>query len=275
MPARMARYYFGRLNLITSGRDKRPIIRDALSSHAVVQIRSQRWGFYEFSEIDSYFTGFLVKYRPTVEEEVVNTERGVLEDVSIENRVTAKSRFFLHVHSGVIAYRPVVYEIPRVTFADRFVQVFENALDNFFVNAEIQSIEQERKLLEELSGFKAIHKVSIYLHPSNPNSRKIWRRIDKRMRDLNATSYRENYETKQEKGSLKIADDPDVRRKIAMAEDGYGSVVVTGERDGKMDTVSTNDNPFSILAPSNDEDPKFAFPALRQAISEFLSRFNP
>lgn len=274
MTPQLARYYFGRLNLIIAGRDKRRTIRDALSSHAVVGLRAQRWGFYEFAEIESYFTGFLVKYRPTAEEEVANPDRGVLEDLAIQNRVTAKSRFFLHVHSGLLAYHPVAYEIPRDTFANRFVEVFEHALQNFFVNAEIQSIEEERKLLDELNEFKSIRKVSIYLHPSNPSSRKVWRSTDERLRNLNATSYRENYETKPQKGSLKIANDRDLRKKIAMAEDGYGKVAVTGERKGKIETVSTSDNPLSILAPSNDEDPRIPFPVLRDAIDGFLARFK-
>lgn len=274
MAPNQTRYYFGRLNLITAGRRKHDVIRDALSSRAVVEIRSQRWGFYEFSEIDSYFTGFLVKYRPSAEEEVANPEQGTLEDVPIENRVTAKSRFFLHTESGLIAYHPIVYHIPRKTFATRFAEVFEHALQGFFVNAEIQSIEEQRKLIDELERFKSIRKVSIYLHPSNPSSRDIWRRQDDRLRQLNATSYRENYETKPEKGSLRVAQDEDLRQKIAMAEDGYGKVDVLGERDGKMQKVSTGDNPLSSLAPADDHDPPYILAAIRDTVAEFLSRFR-
>lgn len=269
-----AQYYFGRLNLITAGHEKRQLTQEALSSRAVLEKRGQRWGFYEFSEIDSYFTGFLVKYRASAEEEVANPERGILEDIPIENRVTAKSRFFLHVESGLIAYHPILYQIPRRTFATRFAEVFEHALRGFFVNAEVQSIEQQRRLIDELARFKSIRKVSIYLHPSNPSSRDIWRRQDERLRDLNATSYRENYETRPEKGSLKVAEDEDLRQKIAMAEDGYGKVDVTGERDGKSQKISTGDNPLSAPAPADDQDPPSVLAALRETFTDFLSRFK-
>jgi hypothetical protein len=38
-------------------------------------------------------------------------------------------------------------------------------------------------------------------------------------------------------------EDREIAQKIAMAEDGYGKVEVTGEKDGKIRRISTRDNP--------------------------------
>ena len=148
-------------------------------------------------------TGFLVKYKPSAEEEIVVPVRHALEDKAIENRVTAKSRFFLHAESGLIAYHPAGSQIPRKLFTTRFVEVFELALQNFFVNAEIQSIEEQFKFMDELRAFAAVHQVSIYLHPSNPSSRDIWRDLDQRIRAINSSSYKEKYEIERRRGTLR------------------------------------------------------------------------
>jgi len=278
MPQRQVRYYFGRLNLITPGRVKLEVLRNALASDAVLEVRGQSWGFYEFSELrssdPSLLTGFLVKYKPKAEEEIVVPERHALEEKAIENRVTAKSRFFLHANSGLIVYHPVGSQIPRQLFASRFVEVFQYALQDFFVSADIQSIEEQFKFIEELKSFTTVHQVSIYLHPSNPSSRDVWQNLDQRIKAINASSYKEKYESDKRRGTLRIIEDTEISQKIAMAEDGYGKVDVTGEKDGKIRRISTRDNPLSILAPPDDEKPEEVFPALRDTITSFLERFR-
>jgi hypothetical protein len=278
MAQRQVRYYFGRFNLITPGRDKLEVLRNALASDAVLEVRGQSWGFYEFSELRSshlsLLTGFLVKYKPRVEEEIVVPERHALEEKAIENRVTAKSRFFLHANSGLIVYHPAGSQIPRQLFASRFVEVFQHALQNFFVNADIQSIEEQFKFIEELKSFTTVHQVSIYLHPSNPGSRDVWRDVDQRIKTINATSYKEKYESDRRKGTLRVIEDTEISQKIAMAEDGYGKVEVTGEKGGKIRKISTSDNPLSVLAPPDDERPEQVLPALRDTITSFLERFR-
>lgn len=278
MASKLVRYYVGRLNLISASSAKLDLQRRALASSTVLEVRKQRWGFYEFKELgegpDIFFTGFLVKYKAAVDEEIVVPERHTLEDTSIENRVTAKSRFFLHGPSGLIAFHPVSNQISRQLFAGRFAEVFEHSMGNFFVNAEIQSIQEQVTLLDELRYFRTVNRVSISLHPSNPSNRDIWRRVDERLRGVNATSYRESYEADARKGGLRVTEDPDITQKIAMAQDGYGKVEVIGERDGKLVKFSTRDNPMSILAPSDVEGPNRIFPAIRESVSSFLDRFR-
>jgi len=103
MAPKQVRYYFGRLNLIVAGREKIQVLKTALASNVALRVRGQSWGFYEFRELiertELFQTGFLVKYKPEAEEEIAVPERRALEDKSIENKVTAKSRFFLHANS--------------------------------------------------------------------------------------------------------------------------------------------------------------------------------
>lgn len=254
MRPRTAKYYFGRLNVVSGGSDKLELLRKALSSKAVLEVRGQRWGFYEFKSLEdltgSFLTGYLVKYRPEDEDEVVVPENHTLVESAVRNRVTAKCRFFLHARTGLLAYHPIAGQIPKDTFTTRFVQVFKHAMEDFFVDAEIRPVVRDYELLDQLARFSAVHQVAIALRPSNPSSRDIWKRQDERIRELNATSYHEKLEIDPRKGSLNVAGDDDIRAKISMAQDGYGQVDVTGQIDGREQTISTKDNPVTLILSS-------------------------
>jgi len=276
---RTAKYYFGRLNVVSGESDKLELLTRALSSKAVLEVRGQRWGFYEFRSLEDlmgpFLTGYLVKYRPEDEDEVVVPENHTLAESAVRNRVTAKCRFFLHAPTGLLAYHPIAGQISKDTFTTRFVEVFEYAMENFFVGAEIEPIGREYELLEQLARFTAVHAVAIALRPSNPRSRDIWKRQDERIRELNASRYREILEIDPQKGSLNVADDGDIRAKIAMAQDGYGRADVTGQLDGKEQTISTSDNPVTIILSSyDDEHPEHFLPAIRETVISLMERFK-
>jgi hypothetical protein len=276
---RTAKYYFGRLNVVSGGSDKLVLLTTALSSKAVLEVRGQRWGFYEFSRLEDlmgpFLTGYLVKYRPEDEDEVVVPENHTLAESAVRNRVTAKCRFFLHARTGLLAYHPIAGQIPKDAFTTRFVQVFKHAMEDFFVDAEILPIGRDYELLEQLARFTAVHEVAIALRPSNPSSRDIWKRQDERIRELNATCYREKIEIDPRKGTLNVADDGDIRAKIAMAQDGYGRADVTGQLDGREQTISTKDNPVTIILSSyDDEHPEHFLPEIREMVVSLMERFK-
>lgn len=277
MANRPIKYYFGRLNLIANYTDKREFILVGLRSPKFVEHRGYKWGFFEASELQTEFGpflhGYLVKYKPETDEEVAVPETRKLSDEAIANRVTAKSRFFLHVESGLIAYHPVGNQIESRTFCKRFVKLFENAFNNFFVNAEIQAIEEQYKIFEAIKKFKSISKVVIYLHPSNPSNSERWERVDKRLKTLGASSYHEQYEGKPKGYGLDIVEDEELTSKIFMADDGYGKADVTGEMDGEVRTISTKDNPITALAPNDEEPPETVIDRLSSTIKSIFSRF--
>ncbi len=279
MKRRQIQYFFGRLNVIAPGRDKRKVLTDGLRQDTFKIKRKHQWGFFEVGisdegELGQFVHGFLVKFRPQTEEEVVIPETHRLDDATVANRVIAKSRFFLHLASSVIAFHPVGNLISREVFQHRFVELFQEALGQFFVSAEILSIDDPEQLLSSMRRFTHVQELSIYLHPSNPTNRDVWRRTDERLRRLKAGSYEETFEAAFQTGGLEITNDEEVIAKITMAEDGYGKATVTGELDGEQRTVSTHDNPITALAPADEEAPEVALARIATVVRRILERFT-
>jgi len=277
MPNKPVRYYFGRLNLIATFKDRREFILGGLRTDKFIERRNFIWGFFDIKEINTnqglFIHGYLVKYRPESELEVALPEKHKLGEVTAPNLVEAKSRFFLHIESGLIVYHPVGGQIENDVFCERFIEIFHEALDKFFVNAEIQAIEERFQVLEIIKKFKSISKVEIYLHPSNPNLSDLWKDIDQRLKTLSATSYKEVYENDKKESTLNVADDSEIRGKVAMAEDGYGKASVTGELEGEVKTVSTKDNPITALAPGDEEEPEKVLESLDESLRRIFQRF--
>jgi hypothetical protein len=278
MPGREIKYYFGRLNLIAAYDDKKEFLLKALITKKILEYGLAKWGFFDINEIENsegiFINGYLVKYKNEFTEEVANEDTHKIQDQAIENFIVAKSRFFLHIKSGMIIYHPAGKKIQQFIFRERFAKLLEYSLDNMFIDAEIQSIEDNYKIFEEIKKFEKIKKVNIYLHPSNPSTRHIWRRTDERMKKLNAGSYSEHYEADALKGDLNIKSDKDIHSKITMADDGYGKAEVIGVMDGDSKTISTSDNPVTIMAPNDDEPANTVLERMTSKIKEIFKRFT-
>jgi hypothetical protein len=192
----------------------------------------------------------------------------------VENRIRAKARFFLHLRSHVIAYRPFGREISRVVFANRFKELFETNLGKFFVDAEIFPIDEERRIQEAIKSLRTVSRVRVFLHPSNPSNRSAWKAIDQRLRALELAAYREDYEAAPTSTGLALTEDREIASKIAMAEDGYGAVQIVGETGGERRTVSTRDAPVVSTAPGDEEPPEVVLQRLTTAVKRILDRFT-
>lgn len=278
MPIRPVQYYFGRLNILANYDDKRKFLLKALKTKKKLEHRNSNWGFFEIKELQSEFGdfihGFLVKYRPDFSEEVANEETHNLQIQDIENFVIAKSRFFLHIESGLIAYHPSGNAIRPKIFKVRFTKLFEFALDDFFISTEIQSIEEEFKIFDAIKRFQKIRTVNIYLHPSNPTNRDRWKRTDDRLKELRVGSYQEKYDAEPVSGDLDIREDEEIASKIVMADDGYGIAEVSGILDNEEKKISTGDNPTSTQAPNDEESAENVLEALANKIRELFGRFK-
>jgi hypothetical protein len=278
MDNRQVRYFFGRLNIVAQRSDIRGLLTDGLQREALVSHRGLQWGFFQLATISSglgdFVHGFLVKYKSRTEEEVAVPETREIYDQTVENRIRAKARFFLHISSHVIAYRPFGREISRVVFANRFKELFEANLDRFFVDAEIFPIDEERRLHEAIRHFQRVSRVRVFLHPSNPSNRDIWKRVDQRLRSLEVASYREEYEADPKSRGLGLTEDREIASKIAMAEDGYGTVQIVGDADGEKRTVSTRDAPVIASAPQDDQPPEVVLERLSLTVKRILDRFT-
>jgi hypothetical protein len=273
-------YLFGRLNLVAAYEDyeaKRKLVIRGLHSKTEVEIRNVLWSFLDVGETrdddERYAFGYLVKYRRVTEEEVARPDLGSIGDTPVENLIVAKSRFFLHLQSGVIAFHPIGNQIEANVFCDRFKRVFEKEFEGFFIAAEIQIIQEQYKIFEVLSDFETVTKVQLSLHPSNPNLSEMWKDIDKDFKNKGVDSYTEIYEAGKKSPTLNIVNDKNVRGKIAMAEDGYGKAAVTGKLKGKTKTVTTRDNPVSAQARSEQFTAREVLDDLLSVFKLIFSRF--
>lgn len=278
MSTRASLYYIGRLNLISAYRDdKKTFLLRGLRSSVALPVKTYAYGFFKVEEvqydIEDYISGFLVKYRPSEPSEVVDTDTREIEDQEFRDRVRAKSRFFLHVKTGIIAYQ-VFGEFSEKVFKKNFCDLLEQAYDNFFVNVEIQTINQEVSFFESLKRLDTISKVSIYLHPSNPSNREIWRRQDERLQELKIESYKEEYKFKSSSNGTAAKDDEEISSKLHMASDGYGKARIIGKVDGETKVVSTGDNPVVCNVETDDEEEPSTQDIMAQIVPTFKSIFR-
>jgi hypothetical protein len=267
---RPIRYHFGRFNLIAVYENKADYLGRGLRTQEVIKSRNQGWGFFDVNlieiEEENYYSGYLVKYNPEgEEEEVVNLEEGTIEERFFPNSVTAKSRFFLNIRTGVIAFY-LKSGVNKKQFKDFFCKIFELGHQNLFVNAEIQDIENDYDFFNRIRRFETIFEVQIYLHPSNPSNNDRWKRIDERIKALNASSYRETIQSKKNDKDLDVLSDEEFVSKAHMAQDGYGKAKVKGLVGGEKDDASTGETPVTALASREGET--------RNVLQELLPTFK-
>ena len=275
--ADQATYYFGRLNLMASYDDRSPFLMQGLHAREPVEVRKIRWAFFDVGEIsgnDGVFAyGFLAKYRATTDEEVAREDIGALADTPIANLVVAKSRFFIHLDTGIIAFHGVQGQIDVDLFCNRFKRVFEHAYGRFFVAADIEMIQEDYKLLEVLSQFSSITRLRLSLHPSHGEQREQWKDVDDELRRKGVDNYSETLEAGRQSLSLRVQMDKNLIAKIAMAQDGYGRAQVKGRLHGRIKAVSSSDNPVNSSVPNNDRTLEELLAGLSPTFFHLFTRF--
>jgi hypothetical protein len=248
MANRAFRYYFGRLNIISAyTEEKKTFLERGLNAGTLIPQKSYTWGFYEIESIldnnDHYLSGFLVKYNPLDPKEIVNNDTRTIEQQEARNHIKSKARFFLHIKTGIISYQPTS-GINEKSFRKNFSELLEASYENFLINAEIQLINREESFFNDIRRLDSIEKIFINLHPSNPTSRNLWKRVDERLQDLNVESYVETYKLKNQNNTLSIVEDEDINSKLHIASDGYGEGKIKGKKDEEAITITTGDNPI-------------------------------
>ena len=280
MPSYKRKYFFGRLNTIAVYENKKNFIMNGLRPGVSIESHGNGWLFAEISEIvndlGDFIHGYLVKYSDSFEE-VIHPEEGQFDETSIQDRVKAKSEFFLHIKSGLIAYHPVGKKIPRPLFDSKFRDLFEKAYDNFFVSAEIQTVEDRFEIFEQIRGLQVVEKITFRLHPSNPNNDPIWKDVDDDIHSMDAANYLEEYSSKpgSKKGLNKdlILNSDRIKGRFIMAEDGYGKGEVVGTKDGQTKNLSTGKNPTTATILLKEE-PEENLNALKDTLKKIFDRFK-
>jgi hypothetical protein len=276
------KYYFGRLNVMAQFEDyeeKGNLIFDLISRGESYPYRNYHYTFAEPEKAkgpngDEYFTGYLVKYSKTGRDETVDTESQSFGTEKVDNKTEAKVRFFVHPKKGLIMHHASGSTLSANSFRNRFAELLKSSRKEGFFQAEVQVINDQDEIFREMEELKSITNVKVSLHPSNPNPNPTYEDIDEDLRDKNAQKYVEEYDSGD--GALNIKDDEEVRKKISMANDGYGHGKVSGiDENGEKKTVATDDQPTSEDVPIeenlNSED---ILSILGDKIKSIMGRFE-
>lgn len=261
MSSRTHTYFFGRLNLLGSWKDKRQFIHEALTTEVFETRRGFKYGLFDIDELeinDELFVfGRLVKYKPLLEGEIVNEDSHELIEDGLIHGVVAKSEFYLHYRTGVIAYRPISNRISDNQFRVISATLIEAGHDHFFVNAEVQSVNEELAIEEAFSKFRHIERVSVDLHPTNPSNRDIYQRLDEKFKRLRASRFRQTIDATSEGLNQDALREDDAYSGLMMAVDGYGRGCIQGEiDDGRRVTIYTDDSPVTKEVVPSEENPR-------------------
>jgi len=272
-------YYAGRLNLMPTQPDiatKGEVIGRALGASVTLNSRGYEWGFLNINEISvlerNFYAGFLVKFKPETRVEIAQMETRTLRVAVAKGLVDAKARFFLEVETGIIFYHPSLPEIKRDAFESRFSQLFEKGLGNFFINAEIDPIQEQYSIVEELQRFDVILELDVTLRPSNPDHSELWADQDAKLKRRNAKWERTKLRGSENNGGLRIKDDQEVLASLHMAEDGYGVAAIKGKSQGKPKRVTSRKAQIGYPGPNDDLEDKFVLITLLEAFTEILNR---
>lgn len=272
-------YYFGRLNILSAySDDKRSFLMKGLRPTTATVGDDLKWlvsGVEESStEEGAFIFGTLVKYRPETSEETVRPESGTIVDMNISNAIVAKAPFFIHVSEGLIAFHPAASDISIDSFCRRFKEVFEAGHDGFFVDVEVQMIQERYNIVEILGRFSSIRSIIVHLRPSNPNSGYRWKDVDEDLQATNTARYTEIRIASSENKPLNVVGNQDVIAKLTMAEDGYGQGIIDGVLDGEQKRVTTGEDPASARAPnvSDSNRPVDVLALLSSAFRQIMRR---
>ncbi len=248
METRETTFYIGRLNIIYSRNiDKKTFLLNSFNQNVYLTRYKFEWVFLETEtsrfQSNDFILGYLVKNQPRRQDEQVDREKKRLRPIEWSDMAIAKSKFILHVHSGLIAYNPRPKHIPEKSFRNAFAYLIEKANEDFLVRANIELLTVAHDFLKRLKSLDCIHNIKITLHPSNPNINPVWKQIDRDLKEMSANKAKVEYQ-----GDLRVQEDSRVRSEIQMTMDGYGKTDVKGLRNHKVEKISTENTPNTVNA---------------------------
>jgi len=209
--------------------------------------RVYEWAFTDIEVIEleneKFICGNLVKYKEELYEDVVDEIVHKTHLTTIENGVIAKSLFFLHCESLVIAYHPSYNDIIPETFRSEFGKLIEINNTEFVYSCLLEVISDEKKIIEAIKKFEVISKLEIKLKPSNIQIRGLCKETDEKIKAMNANEYKQVY--KSDKG-LVIKESSQPYKEIIMAVVGYGKAKIIGIKDEIEDEASTEKLPITV-----------------------------
>lgn len=278
---RTRNYYFSRLNIAWSSKnnnDKSKLIYSLLNSGNIIDKYNKKYYIANVEELSTkefeiVYSGLLVRFADEEEAKVAKPKSRSVGTEVLNDPVEAQIRFFLEPITGFIIYQSNA-RLSHDTFRNRFEDTLESARDNIFISVNIEPIIDRYKIFDEMDRFESIKNYNVELHPSNPNPDPIWDDVEKDIKNRNAETYKEELDAGS--GSLNIQDDEDIRKKLTMANDGYGVGEISGiDDEGKRKTVATSDQPARASVPIDDSlSLKNIWGYLRDTINNLKERFG-
>ncbi|KAA3646763.1 MAG: DUF4747 family protein [Chloroflexi bacterium] len=247
--ARIRIYNFARLNMVGHIPDKRQLIHDSVRTDEVAIHGKFRYGFFDATEFqldgEDFAFGRLVKYKKLLEGEIVDEEEHELIEGGLPQGVIAKSRFFIHYRSGVVAYRPIKSRLSEKQFREITAEIINAANQDFFVNTILESVDEEFEIKEALRRFQILSRISFNVHPTNPSNRDEYRELDERLKNLEASRIQQVIEGGENGLNLDSVLGDEAYKGVIMAADGYGQASISGELEGRHTTINTSDSPYT------------------------------
>jgi len=268
------KYFLGRLHLIAHFKDKLNYIKRSLSTTKTVTERQNDWGFFDVRSLEIeneiYYYGYLVKYKPVDNDEMVDKIGHQLTNILINDRVQAKSFFLLHPQSGLIGYHLVSGQISDNQFKKQFKCIFEAANDNLLINVDIIAVADSTEILSAIKHFDSIQTIRFAVYPSNPRFNDKWRNIDDKLRSMRADFFKGVYYGKE---GLDIQNNDERISEVLMAVDGYGKAKVDGIKAGKKHSISTTKEPINVNSTKEGPIEQMVMPIINK-FKEIWSRMS-
>jgi len=221
---------------------------------------------------EKFIYGELVKYKQLLEGEIVDEESDRIIESGLPKGVVAISKFFIHSKTMVVGYRPIKSRISEQQFKVFLAKLIAIGHENFFVDVEIDSVDEDVKIEDSLSIFQRIQRIITNVRPTNPSNRPVYRTLDERLRRLNATGeYRDLRASESGLNKDALAED-EAFMGVMLASDGYGKASIEGvAQNGKRLVVRTEDSPVTRRV-TDSESPEDIIGQLFRAFEDIWER---
>lgn len=236
------------------------------------QSRNYHWGFTDIEHLPiedfEFRTGYLVKFRPKGEQEVVNLTQKTIEQIETLYTVKAKSRFFAYVGDsgeGLIIHQRVGNDISSSGFVRVFPLLVRNTRKDLFVDIDVEPFKRELDILETVPKFDHIEKIQVSLIPPNPHPDEIWKSHSDYINQIRARKITEIVLASDE--GLKIERDGVLWNKLVMVIAGYGESIVHGILDNEPVVIRSEALQEIIEVFQDDNQPN-------EIAQEFIGRFR-
>lgn len=241
---------------------------NAISEAAAITVGQSRWTITNvLDQRDGdlpFIFGKLAKFSDEGHVTLVDTSTKSEIDAVAPNLLIASAPFvYLPQYSGLV-YMHAWNGVESTVFPRRFKEIIEQTYDNFFVGCHVEPVADYRAFSLRLEGLDRIVELSAKVHPPNPLFGRLWKSLNKYIKERNASEVAVRETQDQGKGlSTSITmlvksilhnskyepngEVPIADAAILMAADGYGSGRVKGEHDGEEVVIRTSDTQKSFL----------------------------